>query len=156
MIIGRDLMVQLGLSDDFKCQVLQWDDDIVLMKEVSSLLRQTDLTSHEMREVVMQTAEPVSTREGTERMVKILDSTYARVDLDQVADNATHLNSEDITQLPDLLKDFEFLFDGTLGDWDMEPANPELNTDYKPFNCKYYPVPRINKEASHKYLERLV
>ena len=29
MIIGRDLMVQLGLSDDFKCQVLQWDGETV-------------------------------------------------------------------------------------------------------------------------------
>ena len=29
MIIGRDLMVQLGLAADFKCQVLQWDGPTV-------------------------------------------------------------------------------------------------------------------------------
>ena len=33
-----------------------------------------------MREVVMQTAEPVSIREATERLVKILDITYANED----------------------------------------------------------------------------
>ena len=38
MIIGRDLMVQLGLKDDFKCQVLQWDSYTVHIKEPSSLL----------------------------------------------------------------------------------------------------------------------
>ena len=32
MIIGRDLMVQLGLTDDFDNQVLQWYDDILPMK----------------------------------------------------------------------------------------------------------------------------
>ena len=32
MIIGRDLMVQLGLLGDFKLQVLQWDGTTVPMK----------------------------------------------------------------------------------------------------------------------------
>ena len=32
MIIGRDLMVQLVLTDDFKRQVVQWDGATVPMK----------------------------------------------------------------------------------------------------------------------------
>ena len=32
VIIGYDLMVQLGLKDDFKRQVLQWNSAIVPMK----------------------------------------------------------------------------------------------------------------------------
>ena len=32
MIIGRDLMVQLVLTADFKHQILQWDGATVLMK----------------------------------------------------------------------------------------------------------------------------
>ena len=38
-----------------------------------------------MCEVLMKTIEPVSTREGTETTVKIPDSTYAGVDIEQVA-----------------------------------------------------------------------
>ena len=38
MIIGRDLMVQLGLTADFKRQVLQWDGATVHMKDPRSLL----------------------------------------------------------------------------------------------------------------------
>ena len=38
MIIGRDLMVQLGLMADFKRQVLQWDGVIVPIEEPSGLL----------------------------------------------------------------------------------------------------------------------
>ena len=43
-----------------------------MMKEPSSMIGQIDLTSREMREVVIQTEEPVSTRGDTERMVKCL------------------------------------------------------------------------------------
>ena len=65
MIIGSDLMVQLGLTTDFKHQVLQWDGETVPMKEPSGLLGKSDLNKHEMREVVMKTVEPASTIEGT-------------------------------------------------------------------------------------------
>ena len=61
MIIGRDMMVQLGLPDDFKLQVMQWDGVTIPMKEPSSLLWKSDITSREMGKVIMQTAEPVST-----------------------------------------------------------------------------------------------
>ena len=56
MIIVRELMVQLGLTADFKRQFLQWDGATVYMKEPSGLLGQANLTKRDMREVVMQTA----------------------------------------------------------------------------------------------------
>ena len=71
-------MVQLGLKDNFKRQVLQWDGTTVHMKEPRGLVGRSDLNKCNMRKVVMQTAEPASTIEATERMVKILDSTYAK------------------------------------------------------------------------------
>ena len=53
MIIGRNLMVQLGLPDNLKCQVLQWGGVTVPMKQNISLLGQTDITSCEMHKLVM-------------------------------------------------------------------------------------------------------
>ena len=41
----------------------------------------------------MHTSEPYSTIEATERLVKILNSTYVKSNLEQVADNATHMNA---------------------------------------------------------------
>ena len=115
------------------------------MKESKNLTGQSDLTKSEINEVVMQTAEPASTREATERMVKIPDSTYEKADLEQVV-NASQMNSEEITLLLILIEDFEELFDGTLGDWATDPVYLELNPDYKPFNSRDYMVPRINKD----------
>ena len=65
MIISHDLIVQIVLTDDFKRQVLQWGSDTLHMKEPRGLLWQSGLTKRDMCEVVMQTAEPASTREAT-------------------------------------------------------------------------------------------
>ena len=45
-----------------------------------------------MKEVVMHTVELYSTRETTERVAKILDSNYAKYDLDNVAAAAVQLD----------------------------------------------------------------
>ena len=86
------------------------------------------------------------TREATERLVKTIDSTYAKEDLKKVAANATNLNAEERTQLLRCIQYFEDFFDGTLGDWDTDPINLELNPESNLFNCKYHLVPRINME----------
>ena len=74
------------------------------MKEPSNLIGQKYLTIYDMCEVAIQTEEPFYTREATERLVKILDSTYTKVYLEQLAANATHMNAEERTQLIRLLK----------------------------------------------------
>ena len=57
-----------------------------------------------MHEVVIHTVEPVSTREANVILVKILNSTYAKSYLKQVANNKKHLNSEERTQILRLLE----------------------------------------------------
>ena len=149
-------MVQLGLTDYFKRQVLQWCRDTVHMKEPSGLLGKAKLNKREMREVIMQTEEPDSTREATEIFVKILDNTYEKSYLNQLAANTTRMNDEERTLLLRLLKDSEDSFGGTLGDWDTETVDLHLKPGYIPFNSKYYLVPIINKETFRKYLKHLV
>ena len=55
-------MVHIGLIDDFRRQILLWDSTSVPMKDPSGLLGKIYLTILKMHEVVMQTAEPVSTK----------------------------------------------------------------------------------------------
>ena len=104
----------------------------------------------------MQTAELVSTKEATDRLVKILDSTFSKAELEHVATNATQLNYEQITQLISLLKDFEGLFDDTPVYWYTQAFNLELNTNLKPCTCKYYHVSMIKKETFRKELKHVV
>ena len=80
-------------------------------------------------------------------MLKILDSTYEKADLKQVVANASYLNAEERYLLLNLIEDLEDLFYVTLGDWETEPIELELNPDSKPFNIRYYTVTIINKET---------
>ena len=58
-------------------------------------------------------------------MVKILESTYSKSDLEQVV-NSSHMNDEERTLLFSLLEDFKDFFDGTLGNWDTDPVDLEV------------------------------
>ena len=86
-------------------------------------------------------------------MVKILHRTFAESDINQVANNATQLNSEERTLLLSLLEYFKDLFDGTLDNWSTEPVNLELKADSRPFNSRYYTVPRIDEKSFQKDLK---
>ena len=55
-----------------------------------------------------------------------------------------------------LLTKFDDLFGGTLLKWYTNPVNLEVKPGYKPFNDRCYPVPKIDKEAFGKELQRLV
>ena len=156
MIIGRDLQMKLGCITDFKRNVLTWEDISVPMRSAYTDTDKPRFSRTEIHEIIKQTAEPLATQEATERAIKILDSNYEAADLDKIANNAEQLNDEQRAKLLVLLKDFEDVFDGTLGKWKTEPVDIELKPDAKPVNSRYYPVPRINKETFKKELLRLV
>ena len=48
-----------------------------------------------MIQVVIKTAEPVSTREYIEMLVKIIENSYVKSNLEQLSANATQLNTEE-------------------------------------------------------------
>ena len=68
-----------------------------------------------MCEVVIQTEEPDSTKQATKRMVNMIEITHSKSDLEQVSNNATQLNNEERTKLLGIIKEFQDLFDSTLG-----------------------------------------
>ena len=156
MIIGRDLMCKLGLITDFKNNTLIWEDTSRPMRTSQEETGNPQFRKHELKEIIKQTAEPIATQQATEGAVKILDSTYEKANLEDIAANAANLDKEEKELLLTFLKDFEELFDGTLGHWDTEPVNIELKADAKPVNSRYYPVQKINKETFKKELLCLV
>ena len=86
-------------------------------------------------------------------MFKIPNITYVKADLKQVDDNAIYMNAEERTLLLNIIEEFEDFFYGTLGDWDTEPVYLEIKPYFKPFNSRYYLVPRINKSFFEKILK---
>jgi hypothetical protein len=100
--------------------------------------------------------EPDSTKELTNRAVKILDAKYEKADLPKIVETqCRHLDAHQRKELLDLLLEFEDLFDGTLGIWDTEPVHLELKDDAKLYHGKPYPVPKAHKETLMKEIQRM-
>ena len=100
--------------------------------------------------------EPSATKALNDRTVKILDAKYEKADLPRVVEeNCSHLSTSQKRDLLKLLREFETLFDGTLGDWDTEPIHLRLKPGATPFHGRPFPIPRIHLETLKKEVARL-
>ena len=53
MIICYNIIVNIGLVDNFKCKVIEWNEDVVPMKDLGNFLGKDNLTKSNIIEVVM-------------------------------------------------------------------------------------------------------
>ena len=67
-----------------------------------------------------------------------------------------HLTATGRHRLLQLLKKFEYLFDGTLVTWNTTPLELELKNYVKPVCLRPYPVPKVHKTMFKKEVKRLV
>jgi len=66
---------------------------------------------------------------------QILDSKYDKQDLLRIAEGQKHLTKELQHHLHQLLKEYEDLFTGQLGEWPGEEVSVELRPDAVPYHC---------------------
>ena len=58
-------------------------------------------------------------------------------------------------QLHDVLKEYEKLFDGTLGYWKNEQYNIKLQPNAKPYHAQAYPIPKVHEQTIRTDVDRL-
>ena len=121
MIIGRDLLGELGIILNFNDHTVTWDTDTIPMKDRGTLNTQDALL-----EVYLASNEPKSLVDEFSRSTKILDAEYKPAVLKEVTQMCTNLNTEEQHQLLKLLQKYDHLFDGTLGEFNMDPISLHL------------------------------
>ena len=67
-----------------------------------------------------------------------------------------HLTEDKKSQLHALLKQYKYLFNGTLGTWNNKPYHIELKEGAKPYHSRPCPVPKICEHTLNIELNRLV
>jgi hypothetical protein len=72
-----------------------------------------------------------------------------------VRDNCKHLSADQQKKLLQLLKKYELLFDGTLGDWKTKPVSFQSKEGVSPYHGRVFTVPKIHKHTIMKEVERL-
>ena len=144
MIIGRDILEDLGFILDFEQREVHWDNASIPFK---------DMTKDVMESFYVD--EPEAVRESMDRVKKILDNDYGEADLHDVARSQKHLTREEQDKLEELLRKYQDLFDGTLGRWTQPDYHLELKPDVKPYHAKAFPVPKVHMETLRREVERL-
>ncbi len=65
-------------------------------------------------------------------------------------DNCKHLSIDQQKKFLQLLKKYESLFDGTLGDWKTKPVSFQLKEGVSPYHGRAFPVPKNPQRHHHK------
>ena len=145
MIIGRDLMTELGINLDFFHQKVKWQEAEIPMKMPNCTLNNS---------FYVQDSELLNSE--ADRIKQILDAKYEAADLKEIAEEADHLSEEEKQQLYQLLIKYETLFDGTLGTWKNETLSLKLKADAKPYHARAFPIPKCYELTLRQEVDRLV
>ena len=84
MIIGRDLLIELGIDISFSKLQVQWDEHTIPFKNI-------DCTENDLYHV----REEGTLDKATTRIKQILDAKYKKANLEQIAKDQNHLNIEE-------------------------------------------------------------
>ena len=152
MIIGRDLLLSLGMIIDFKYSVIRWGEDNIPMNRTK--LAKDD--RKELNAIFQLATESKAAKEATNRVTQILDAHYEKANLvETISKNCSHLSKNKQNKIINLLKKYEELFDGTLGDMNTSPVHLEIKKGAIPKHHKPFPVLKIHEMTLKKELQRL-
>jgi hypothetical protein len=152
MIIGRDLLTELGIDLMFSSGEMKWEQASVPMRDPSVLLA-SEIDAFENEIYSMHDPETTDAA----RIQSIIDVKYAPQDIDAIVAECVHLIPKERDGLHKLLTKFESLFDGTLGEWKTEPIDLELkDPNAKPYHARAYPVPQSQELKLKQEIDRLV
>ena len=121
------------------------------MRDIKSLTRSNTEKAWAVTANNSMIHKPSSMQQATHQVVHILGAKYEKADLQSVGSaNSTHLSLHNLNKLLELLRQYEELFDGTLGDWNTEAISFELKEGTKPYHDRSFSVPRVHKETTIK------
>ena len=95
-------------------------------------------------------------RNASKRMKKILDANYKKANLKEIVNNLKYLSSDKRSFILTLLRKYEEMFDGTLGNYMDSKYKMQLLQRAKPYHAKPFPIPKMHKETFKTEVNRLM
>jgi hypothetical protein len=145
MIMGRDMLKELGIQINFGSNSVTWDEVSIPMKPFNARI-ETDY----------HIEDSVAVKDATKRMKQILDAKYEPANLDEIVAQTDHLTPNQRIKLRSLLEKYKYLFDGKLGHWKGEKYHIELQDNVKPYHAKPFSIPKAYEHTLKMELDRLV
>ncbi len=145
LIIGKQTLHDLGVVLDFQEKTIRIDKILLPMRNIANMQLKPSITRARRHKTCLA-QEPISTCSITKRMVENLDAKYEKADLPAIVrENCACLQASGREKPLSVLLRFEPLFDGTLGDWNLQPVSFELKEGMKPYRSfgDTIPVPTV-------------
>ncbi len=124
LILGTVTVKEFDIILNFIDKMITIDKIILPMRKINNLQGSSILQA--LRHNHSLAMELQSTQDATKPATWVLDAKYSKADLQSVLrDNCKHLSANQQKKLLQLLKKYESLFNGTLGDWKQSrsPSN---------------------------------
>ena len=150
MIIGMDLMVDIGLVVDCENKLIKWEEMTIPVKQRNLL------SSNEVLEMIyLTTGEPEVLKQAEDRHKHILDADYSKVDINSYVQELENLTPEQRDALGHTLKKFPILFGCRLGTLNIPPIDLELKEGAKPYHAHLFPIPQCYERTTKVEIDRL-
>jgi transposase InsO family protein len=153
MIIGTDLMTELGIDINFSTNKMSWEGVDIPMRPKNQITDRTVATA--LYHMVMEA--PIL-KQAEQRQQRILDADYAATDVAEYTKNLEHLNTEQKDKLYRLLNEYPGLFKGGLGTLNVPPIHLDirpLEEHEKPYHARAFPIPKCYEATTRKEIARL-
>ena len=151
MIIGSDLLWNMGMDIRYSCERVEWLDDYIQLKPLNTLAERGVC---EMLYAI-HTDDPII-KEAEERQNRILDADYSKVDIPAMV-SELDISDASRRKLVTTLSKFPELFGGGLGCLkNCEPATFKLKPGSVPYAGRYYNFPRAYEIPAKEEIERMV
>jgi hypothetical protein len=150
MIIGMDLLCELGVVVDTEEKVLRWEGNETPLCNRGVLSDQETVNA-----IYAYTQDPTILQEAEDRQKRILDADYSAVEIDEYIAELTHLSPAEKSELKNVLERHPSLFRGGLGVLDIKPIHLEVEEGASPYHARAFPVPQVHESTTKKEMERL-
>jgi len=149
MIIGMDLMVDIGIFVNTATRTVDWGDHSTPLKPRGCLA-----DSEYMEAIYQLTQEPPVLQQAEERHNYIVDADYSAVDIRDHVSSLTHLSTKEQELLTKVLSAQTNLFKEGLGLLNIPPVELEVQEGAKPFHIKPFPIPYAYEGPAKKEIGR--
>ena len=147
LLIGRDLLNEVGIDLLFSSKCISWEGHTTPMKDPLEFKEKTlDFLIHKCF------AQDQVEEDFIQRMT---EQKYSPANLQEEVSKCLNLTADEQDQLLQLLHKYASLFDGSLGTWKTSPVELELKEGAKPYHGRPYPVPMSQEKKLKDEIKRL-
>jgi len=156
LIVGRDILLAMGINLDFHTKVTKWMGHQIPMKSTTSIQRDLQHVEQYITYYQLEEEEDLLLLSELFTDAIIMDMKYQAVSPQEVVDQLDHSKGVEKKKLKSVFERYTTVFDGTLGCHPTAEIDIELVLEASPIYQRPYPVPFQKRELFNRELNNMI